>query len=110
MEPQSEVDPNTFKGTTIVTENKSIAHESMTNTTADQNAFIGKNKAVIDIENSVFDKTGDTTSDDNSNFHGQNAVVLGIDGSQINIKAVILHLILKALTQSLPLVKALLST
>ena len=86
MEPQSEVDPNTFKGTTIVTENKSIAHESMTNTTADQNAFIGKNKAVIDIENSVFDKTGDTTSDDNSNFRGQNAVVLGIEGSQINIK------------------------
>ena len=86
MEPQSEVDPNTFKGTTIVTENKSIAHESMTNTTADQNAFIGKNKAVIDIENSVFDKTDDTTSDDNSNFRGQNAVVLGIEGSQINIK------------------------
>lgn len=86
MAPQADVDPSTFKGTTIVTENKSIAHESMTNTTADQNAFIGKNKAVIDIENSVFDKTGDTTSDDNSNFHGQNAVVLGIDGSQINIK------------------------
>ncbi|KXB85518.1 hypothetical protein HMPREF1865_01025 [Veillonella parvula] len=86
MAPQVEVDPSTFKGTTIVTENKSIAHESMTNTTADQNAFIGKNKAVIDIENSVFDKTVDTTSDDNSNFHGQNAVVLGIDGSQINIK------------------------
>ena len=86
MAPQIEVDPSTFKGTTIVTENKSIAHESMTNTTADQNAFIGKNKAVIDIENSVFDKTGDTTSDDNSNFRGQNAVVLGIEGSQINIK------------------------
>ena len=86
MAPQAEVDPNTFKSTTIVTENKSIAHESMTNTTADQNAFIGKNKAVIDIENSVFDKTGDTTSDDNSNFRGQNAVVLGIEGSQINIK------------------------
>ena len=86
MAPQVEVDPSTFKGTTIATENKSIAHESMTNTTADQNAFIGKNKAVIDIENSVFDKTGDTTSDDNSNFRGQNAVVLGTDGSQINIK------------------------
>lgn len=86
MAPQVEVDPSTFKGTTIVTENKSIAHESMTNTTADQNAFIGKNKAVIDIENSVFDKTGDTTSDDNSNSRGQNAVVLGIEGSQINIK------------------------
>ena len=86
MEPQAEVDPNTFKGTTIVTENKSIAHESMTNTTADQNAFIGKNKAVVNIENSVFDKTGNTTSDDNSNFRGQNAVVLGIEGSQINIK------------------------
>lgn len=86
MAPQVEVDSSTFKGTTIVTENKSIAHESMTNTTADQNAFIGKNKAVIDIENSVFDKIGDTTSDDNSNFRGQNAVVLGIEGSQINIK------------------------
>ena len=86
MEPQAEVDPSTFKGTTIITENKDIAHESMTNTTADQNAFIGKNKAVVNIENSVFDKTGNTTSDDNSNFRGQNAVVLSIDGSQINIK------------------------
>ena len=86
MAPQPEVNPNTFTGTAIVTENKSIAHELMTNTTADQNAFIGKNKAIVNIENSVFDKTGNTTSDDNSNFRGQNAVVLGIDGSQINIK------------------------
>ena len=84
--PKAEANPNTFTGTTVVTENKSIAHELMSNTTSDQNAFIGKNKAIVTIENSVFDKTGNTTSDDNSNFHGQNAVVLGIDGSQINIK------------------------
>ena len=86
MAPHAEVDPSTFKATTVVTEDKSIAHELITNTTANQNAFIGKNKAVVNIENSVFDKTGNTTSDDNSNFRGQNAVVLGIDGSQINIK------------------------
>lgn len=86
MAPHAEVDPSTFTGTSIITENKSIAHELITNTTSDQNAFIGKNKAVINIENSVFDKTGNTTSDDNSNFRGQNAVILGIDGSQINIK------------------------
>ena len=86
MAPQAEVDPSTFTSTSIITENKSIAHELITNTTSDQNAFIGKNKAVVTIENSVFDKTGNTTSDDNSNFRGQNAVILGIDGSQINIK------------------------
>ena len=86
MAPQAEVDPSTFTATTVVSENKSMAHELIANTTADQNAFIGKNKAVVNIENSVFDKTGNTTSDDNSNFRGQNAVVLGIDGSQINIK------------------------
>lgn len=86
MAPQAEVDPSTFTGTSIITENKSIAHELITNTTSDQNAFIGKNKSVVNIENSVFDKTGNTTSDDNSNFRGQNAVILGIDGSQINIK------------------------
>lgn len=86
MAPQAEVDPSTFTATTVVTENKSMAHELIANTTADQNAFIGKNKAVVNIENSVFDKTGNTTSDDNSNFRGQNAVVLGIEGSQINIK------------------------
>ena len=86
MAPQAEVDPSTFKGTSVVTEDKSIAHELIANTTADQNAFIGKNKAVVNIENSVFDKTGNTTSDDNSNFRGQNAVILGIEGSQINIK------------------------
>ena len=84
--PKAEANPNTFTGTTVVTENKSIAHELMSNTTSDQNAFIGKNKAIVNIENSVFDKTGNTTSNDNSNFHGQNAVILGIDGSQINIK------------------------
>lgn len=84
--PKAETNPNTFTGTTVVTENKSIAHELISNTTSDQNAFIGKNKAIVNIENSVFDKTGNTTSNDNSNFHGQNAVVLGIDGSQINIK------------------------
>lgn len=84
--PKAEANPNTFTGTTVVTENKSIAHELMSNTTSDQNAFIGKNKAIVNIENSVFNKTGNTTSNDNSNFHGQNAVVLGIDGSQINIK------------------------
>lgn len=86
MAPQAEVDPSTFKGTSVITENKSIAHELIANTTSDQNAFIGKNKAVVNIENSVFDKTGNTTSDDNSNFRGQNAVILAIDGSQINIK------------------------
>ena len=86
MAPHAEVDPSTFTGTSVVTENKSIAHELITNTTSDQNAFIGKNKAVVHIENSVFDKTGNTTSDDNSNFRGQNAVVLGIEGTQINIK------------------------
>lgn len=84
--PKADANPNTFTGTTVVTENKSIAHELMSNTISDQNAFIGKNKAIVNIENSVFDKTGNTTSNDNSNFHGQNAVVLGIDGSQINIK------------------------
>ena len=83
---QPPVDPSTFTGTSIITENKSIAHELITNTTSNQNAFIGKNKAVVNIENSVFDKTGNTTSDDNSNFRGQNAVVLGIEGSQIDIK------------------------
>ena len=84
--PHKEADPSTFTGTTIVTENKSIAHELIANKTPDQNAFIGKNKAIVNIENSVFDKAGNTTNDDNSNFRGQNAVVLGIDGSQINIK------------------------
>lgn len=79
--PKAEANPNTFTGTTVVTENKAIAHELISNTTSDQNAFIGKDKAVVTIENSVFDKTGNTTSDDNSNFRGQNAVILGIDGS-----------------------------
>lgn len=49
MAPHAEVDSSTFKGTSVVTEEKSIAHELITNTTADQNAFIGKNKAVITI-------------------------------------------------------------
>ena len=84
--PKAEANPNTFTGTTVVTENKAIAHELISNTTSDQNAFIGKDKAVVIIENSVFDKAGNTTSDNNSNFRGQNAVILGTDGSQINIK------------------------
>ena len=42
MAPQAEVDPSTFTSTSIITENKSIAHELITNTTSDQNASIGK--------------------------------------------------------------------
>ena len=84
--PHKEANPSTFTGTSIITENKSIAHERFDNTTSNQNSFIGKNKATITIDSSVFDKTGNTTNDDNSNFRGQNAVVLGIEGSQTSIK------------------------
>ena len=38
----SRSNPSTFTGTSIITENKAIAHELITNTTSDQNAFIGK--------------------------------------------------------------------
>ena len=85
MAPQVEVDPSTFKGTTIVTENKSIAHESMTNTTADQNAFIGKNKAVIDIENSsnaVFATgEGSVINVENTNIHTKSDSSRGLDAT-----------------------------
>ena len=84
--PHKEGDPSTFTGTSVISESKTFEHQRFDNTTSDQNSFIGKNKASITIDSSVFDKTGNTTNDDNSNFHGQNAVVLGIEGSQTNIK------------------------
>lgn len=84
--PHKEGDPSTFTGTSVISESKTFEHQRFDNTTSDQNSFIGKNKASITIDSSVFDKTGNTTNDDNSNFHGQNAVVLGIEGSQTSIK------------------------
>lgn len=81
-----EANPSTFTGTSVISESKTFEHQRFDNTTSDQNSFIGKNKASITIDSSVFDKTGNTTNDDNSNFHGQNAVVLGIEGSQTSIK------------------------
>lgn len=84
--PHKEANPSTFTGTSVISESKTFEHQRFDNTTSDQNSFIGKNKASITINSSVFDKTGNTTNDDNSNFHGQNAVVLGIEGSQTNIK------------------------
>jgi len=84
--PHKEANPSTFTGTSIISESKTFEHQRFDNTTSDQNSFIGKNKATITINSSVFDKTGNTTNDDNSNFHGQNAVVLGIEGSQTSIK------------------------
>ena len=84
--PHKEANPSTFTGTSVMSESKTFEHQRFDNTTSDQNSFIGKNKASITIDSSVFDKTGNTTNDDNSNFHGQNAVVLGIEGSQTNIK------------------------
>lgn len=84
--PHKEANPSTFTGTSVISESKTFEHQRFDNTTSDQNAFIGKNKASITINSSVFDKTGNTTNDDNSNFRGQNAVVLGIEGSQTNIK------------------------
>ena len=84
--PHKEANPSTFKGTSVISESKTFEHQRFDNTTSDQNSFIGKNKAIITINSSVFDKTGNTTNDDNSNFRGQNAVVLGIEGSQTSIK------------------------
>ena len=84
--PHKEANPSTFTGTSVISESKTFEHQRFDNTTSDQNSFIGKNKASITINSSVFDKTGNTTNDDNSNFHGQNAVVLGIEGSQTSIK------------------------
>ena len=84
--PHKEANPSTFTGTSVISESKTLEHQRFDNTTSDQNSFIGKNKATITINSSVFDKTGNTTNDDNSNFHGQNAVVLGIEGSQTSIK------------------------
>ena len=84
--PHKEANPSTFTGTSVISESKTFEHQRFDNTTSDQNSFIGKNKATITINSSVFDKTGNTTNDDNSNFHGQNAVVLGIKGSQTSIK------------------------
>ena len=81
-----EANPSTFTGTSVISESKTFEHQRFDNTTSDQNSFIGKNKATITINSSVFDKTGNTTNDDNSNFRGQNAVVLSIEGSQTNIK------------------------
>ena len=83
--PKTDV-PSTFTGTAVISESKTFEHQRFDNTTSDQNSFIGKNKASITINSSVFDKTGNTTNDDNSNFRGQNAVVLSIEGSQTNIK------------------------
>ena len=84
--PHKETNPSTFTGTSVISESKTFEHQRFDNTTSDQNSFIGKNKASITINSSVFDKTGNTTNDDNSNFRGQNAVVLSIEGSQTNIK------------------------
>ena len=84
--PHKEANPSTFTGTSVISESKTFEHQRFDNTTSDQNSFIGKNKATITINSSVFDKTGNTTNDDNSNFRGQNAVVLGIEGSQTSIK------------------------
>ena len=84
--PHKEANPSTFTGTSVMSESKTFEHQRFDNTTSDQNSFIGKNKASITINSSVFDKTGNTTNDDNSNFRGQNAVVLGIEGSQTSIK------------------------
>ena len=84
--PHKEANPSAFTGTAVISESKTFEHQRFHNTISDQNSFIGKNKATITIDSSVFDKTGNTSNDDNSNFRGQNAVVLGIEGSQTSIK------------------------
>ena len=84
--PHKEANPSAFTGTAVISESKTFEHQRFDNTISDQNSFIGKNKATITIDSSVFDKTGNTSNDDNSNFRGQNAVVLSIEGSQTSIK------------------------
>ena len=48
--PKAEANPNTFTGTTVVTENKAIAHELISNTTSDA-VFATGEGSVISVEN-----------------------------------------------------------
>ena len=94
--PHKEGDPSTFKGTSVISESQTLEHQRFDNTTSDQNAFIGKNKATIIIDSSVFDKQGNTTNDDKnsnitSNSIGSNAVFATGEGSVINVENTNIH-------------------
>jgi hypothetical protein len=62
-------------------ESKTSSGESVSATSADQNAALVQNGGTLDVTNGTLTKSGDDTNGDNCNFYGLNSILLGVGSS-----------------------------
>lgn len=75
-------DLSEFTATRLMDHNTTtLKEQTIESTQSDQNTVLAKNGAVLTIQDSLLNKSGDTTSGNGSNFNGQNAVFLAADST-----------------------------
>ncbi|UQS86587.1 hypothetical protein MOO44_06765 [Nicoliella spurrieriana] len=74
-----------LSGTQTVTSQKTVNDADVKADQANRSALLVKKGGILNINNSVIAKTGNTTSEDNSNFFGQNAGLLVTSNATANV-------------------------
>ncbi len=75
----------TYSATNNITENSSLSNETFSSTTKDENTILVDSSAIVTIDNSTVNKTGDSEGGDTSSFYGNNSAILAKGGSKVTI-------------------------
>ena len=78
----------TYSAANNITENSSLSNETFSSTTKDENAILVDSSAIVTIDNSTINKTGDSEGGDTSSFYGNNSAILAKGGAEVTINNV----------------------
>ena len=78
----------TYSAANNITENSSLSNETFSSTTKDENAILVDSSAIVTIDNSTVNKTGDSEGGDTSSFYGNNSAILAKGGTEVTINNV----------------------
>lgn len=75
----------TYSAKNNITENSILSNESFSSDSKDENTILIDSSAIVTIENSTINKTGDSEGGDISSFYGNNSAILAKGGSEVTI-------------------------
>lgn len=76
----------TYNASKEITESTTIANETYSSSTSDENAVLVDGDIDVTLSNITVNKTGDSEGGDNSNFYGNNSAIIAKDGAKLTIE------------------------
>ena len=76
----------TYNASKEITESTTIANETYSSSTSDENAVLVDGDIDVTLSNVTINKTGDSEGGDNSNFYGNNSAIIDKDGANLTIE------------------------